>query len=376
MNSGLFVGLMSGTSVDGIDVVLVEIQAGQLRLIAAKGYPWPAEIREAILEISQQAPNQLSVAEIARLDGLTADCFADAVLQLLQQAHCAADQVIAIGHPGQTVCHQPLANPPYTWQIGNPARLAHLTGINVVAQFRQSDMATGGQGAPLAPALHAAYLRSEQENRAVLNLGGIANITILPTDKKQPLLGFDTGPANALLDAWSWQQRRIACDENGTWAAQGTVQTDLLAILLADPYFQQSPPKTTGRDYFNLNWLAQRAMMLSKPLASFQPIDVQATLSELTAVSVAQEVLKIPDCVRVLACGGGVLNTNLWRQLQMALPYGITLETTSEYGLPSQWVEAICFAWFAWRRCAELPIDLTPFTGAKKPTILGGIFKS
>jgi anhydro-N-acetylmuramic acid kinase len=375
MNSGLYIGLMSGTSVDGIDAVLVEIQAGQLRLIAAKGYAWPENIREEILTVSQYAPNQLNVAEIARLDGLAADGFADAVLQLLQQACCAADQVVAIGHPGQTVCHQPLARPPYTWQIGNPARLAHATGIPVVAQFRQSDMATGGQGAPLAPALHAAYLRSTQENRVVLNLGGIANITVLPADRKQSLLGFDTGPANALLDAWSWQQRRMSYDENGAWAAQGTVQTDLLAILLADPYFQDPPPKTTGRDYFNLNWLAQRAMMLSKPLSAFQPVDIQATLSELTAVSIAQEISKIPDCARVLGCGGGVLNTNLWRQLQNALPEGVVLDSTTEYGLPSQWVEAMCFAWFAWQRWADLPIDLTPFTGAKRPAILGGVFK-
>ncbi len=366
--SNLFIGLMSGTSVDGIDAALVEFDAQQLHVHATYCHPWPAEVRMRLLHSSQQAPEQITLAEVACLEHETAVCFAEAVAQLLALAQVSAQAVTAIGNVGQTICHQPLATPPYTWQVGNPSLLAQLTGIPVVAGLRQSDMAAGGQGAPLAPALHRAYLHSATENRVVLNLGGIANITVLPATQMQSLCGFDTGPANALLDAWSLQQRGEARDEAGQWAAQGQVHAELLQLLLADPYFQQTPPKTTGRDYFNLAWLHQRAGGL---LATLSAVDVQATLTALTAHSIAQAILAYPvQCV--LACGGGVHNAHLMHSLQTLL--ACPVQSTSNCGLDPDWVEAICFAWFAWQRWQQQPVDLTSITGAKQPQIMGGVF--
>jgi anhydro-N-acetylmuramic acid kinase len=364
--SQLFIGLLSGTSLDGIDAALVNFATKQPQVLATHCQQWQADIRQRLLHCSQQAPSAINFAELAQLDIEAADNFAAAVQVLLQKAQMPADAVTAIGHPGQTVCHQPLAARPYTWQLGHAAHLAHRSNIPVVSGLRDSDMAAGGQGAPLAPALHAAYLRASDETRIVLNLGGIANITVLPAAAESPVLGFDTGPANALLDAWSWQHRQLAYDAGGAWAAQGTVDEALLHDLCNDPYFRLTAPKSTGRDYFNLAWLNRLG---GGRVEQLDPVTVQATLAALTVRTVADAIRPYRP-QRVLVCGGGVHNQHLLAKLQAALS-SCVVTSTADYGLLPDWVEAICFAWFAYQRWHQQAVDLTTITGARYPTVLG-----
>ncbi len=362
----LFIGLMSGTSVDAIDVVLVDFVDEKSQLIATYTHLWPVMIREQLLKLSQHPDEKYSLYELAQLETQIGEIFAEAVLALLAQQHISNKEISAIGSPGQTLLHAPQAF--YTWQLGDPNIIAERTGIITVSDFRRRDMAAGGQGAPLAPSFHRAFLHSVTERRVVLNIGGIANISVLPADPNSPVIGFDTGPGNALLDAWSMQQRGLSMDSEGEWAASGMVQTDLLTALLTDPYFRQLPPKSTGRDYFNLNWLMRYLLDKQSLLVE----DVQATLCQLTISTVTQAILPYrPD--RLLVCGGGVYNLVLMNGLRQTLPECI-VESTLQQGIHPDWVEAMCFAWLAKQRLAVEVGNLPSVTGAKCAVVLGGIY--
>jgi len=361
----MFIGLMSGTSVDAIDAVLVDFNAQQIDLKATYSHPWTAELRAALLRLGQQTQATSTLHELAQLDVLTGEVFAHACLNLLHHANVAPQQVHAIGSPGQTIFHAPTLSPPYTWQLGNPNIITEITGIPTVADFRRRDMAAGGQGAPLASAFHHAYLHDAKENRVVVNIGGIANITVIPADTQQKIIGFDTGPGNALLDVWNELHNGQSFDNSGSWAELGQLQPRLLQSWLEDDYFRKLAPKTTGRDYFNLNWLEKH--LLDQYLA----VDVQATLAALTATSIAQAILAY-DPQRVLICGGGVHNSFLMKQLQQQLP--CVVESTAQHGIDPDWMEAMCFAWMAKQRLALQFNQLPDVTGARHFAILGAIF--
>jgi len=363
----LFVGLMSGTSVDAIDAVLVEFSKHSIELKAVYLHPWPTEIRQSLLHLSQQIKSQSRLHEIAMLEVQTAECFATATLELLKQAQILPDKVCAIGSPGQTLYHHPQGTPAYTWQLGDPNLIAQFTGITTVADFRRRDLAAGGQGAPLAPAFHQAVFYTPQEDRTVLNIGGIANITVLPADSNLPVIGFDTGPGNALLDAFIEQQRGSKMDIQGNWAKSGKIQENLLNLLLTDDYFTRPAPKSTGRDYFNLNWLQKYFEE-----AVFRPEDIQATLGQLTITTIAHAVRPYKPH-RLLVCGGGVHNPFLMNGLTKELP-DCMIESTLTQGIDPDWVEAMCFAWLAKQRLDGRPSNLPSVTGARQAVVLGGIY--
>ncbi len=366
----LYLGLMSGTSVDAIDVALVEFSTSNKVIVhATHSHPWPLPLREAFLSMSQHTRGQSSLHEVATLDVQAGELFAQATLTLLEKSQIPRTKIKAIGSPGQTLYHHPDGHPPYTWQLGDPNVIAQLTGIPTVADFRRRDMAAGGQGAPLTPAFHAAMWRNTLENRIVLNIGGIANITVLPANPQLPVIGFDTGPGNALLDAHAFQHLHTRRDENGNWAARGQVQSSLLTSLLTDPYFTRLAPKSTGRDYFNLTWLNQHLSSLSSPPS---PVDIQTTLGQLTIDSIAQAVLPYTP-QRLLVCGGGVHNPLLMAGLAKGLPECV-VESIQSYGIDPDWVEAVSFAWFAKQRLEHQTSNLPSVTGARQAVVLGAIY--
>ena len=360
--SPLYLGLISGTSADGIDAALVRF-APRLEIAGAQTVAYPAGVRRQILALARPAA-AVALSEFGRLDLEIGTCFAAAALQLLRTAGLAPRDVTALGSHGQTVCHQPAGSHPFTLQLGDPNVIAERTGIVTVADFRRADVAAGGQGAPLLPALHAAELADPALPRAILNLGGIANVSVLVPG--QPVRGFDTGPANCLLDAWSARVRGTPRDDGGAWAASGRVDPALLSNLLSDPYFALPPPKSSGREVFNLEWLDARLP------AGLDPADVQATLLQLTARSIADALR--PHAIRELyACGGGVHNTALMAALRAALPT-VKVNTTAALGLDPDFVEAVGFAWLARARLENLPGNLPSVTGARGPRVLGGIY--
>ena len=366
----LYLGLISGTSADGIDAALVRFaDAGATpacELILAHTFPWQADVRAALIALGQGG-EPTSLDELGRLDAQIGHTFADAALQLLADAGLPRSAVRAIGSHGQTIRHRPHAVPPFTWQLGDGNVIAERTGIDTVADFRRRDVAAGGHGAPLMPAFHAALLHSPDEDRAVLNLGGIGNFTLLP--RQGEVRGFDTGPANALLDAWCERHTGQAFDAAGAFAARGQVNTALLARLLDDAWFALAPPKSTGREQFHLAWL--ETCLQDDSLAAE---DVQATLLELTVVTVTEALMATqPGTRRVLVCGGGVHNRMLMARLDDCLP-GIAVESTASYGLDPDYVEAMGFAWLAREALAGRPGNLASVTGAKGPRVLGVIY--
>lgn len=364
-DSELFLGLISGTSADGVDAALVRFDRG-VEVLAAHTVDYPPPLRAQILALNRSEAS-ISVQEFGQLDVHIAHSFADAAMALLQQASLPASKVIAIGSHGQTVRHRPESNPPFTMQLGDPSVIAECTGIDVVADFRRADVAAGGHGAPLAPAFHAGVFGAADTNRAILNLGGIANVTLLAPGTA--VLGFDTGPANCLLDAWAQQQLGHARDDGGEWAASGSVDSALLARCLDDPYFAAAPPKSTGREYFHLEWLKSRML-------NTKPADVQATLLALTVRTIADAINTHSGTIReVLACGGGVHNPVLMSALAEAL-HPIAVRSTSELGLDADFVEAAAFAWLARERLAGRPGNLPSVTGARGPRILGGVYRA
>ena len=366
--SALYLGLISGTSADSIDSVLVSFSRGVPQLLASHAHPWPTALRERMLALAQ-GETALDLDTFGRLDVEIGHGFADAALQLLEHSDTPATAVRAIGSHGQTLRHRPTGTYPFTLQLGDPSVIAERCGIDVVADFRRADIAAGGQGAPLLPALHAMLLARPGHARVVLNLGGIANITVLGADGR--VLGFDTGPANGLLDAWCLRQRNEPFDRDGAYAASGRPDAGLLDALLADPYFALPPPKSTGREHFHLDWLATRA-----PSTALDPADVQATLLELTARSVAMAIAQhAPDAEEVLACGGGVHNGALMRRLGELLAPRVLL-STSRYGIDPDFLEATAFAWLARQRLLGLPGNLPAVTGARGPRVLGAIYSA
>ncbi|WP_329742094.1 anhydro-N-acetylmuramic acid kinase [Dyella sp. A6] len=363
--SALYIGLISGTSADGVDAALVRFDQDMPQPVDALVHPWPDALRERILAVAQDQ-TRLDLDAYGRLDVAIGACFADAVLQLLQQSGTPASAVRAIGSHGQTLRHRPQGEHPFTLQVGDPSVIAERCGIDVVADFRRADVAAGGQGAPLLPALHAMLLARPGHARVVLNLGGIANITTLGADGS--VLGFDTGPANGLLDAWCLRHRGEAFDRDGRFAASGHVHADLLQALLADAYFAQPPPKSTGREHFHLDWLERHPGATTLPAA-----DVQATLLELTAQSVAESILAHASSAEdVLVCGGGVHNPVLMNRLGALLAPRRVISTAT-VGIDPDYLEANAFAWLARQRLLGRPGNLPAVTGARGPRVLGAI---
>lgn len=359
-----YIGIMSGTSTDGIDGVLADLATpGEIRTLATVSLPMPDALRTEFLALNFPGHNELDRA--ARAAQGLAQSYAQAVAALCYDASLTPDQIRAIGAHGQTVRHVPESG--YSIQLNAPALLAEQTGIAVVADFRTRDIAAGGQGAPLVPAFHAAWFGCAIP-RVILNLGGIANLTILGED----ILGFDTGPANMLMDMWAQQHTSHPYDQNGQWAAQGQCQPALLERMLADPWFERLPPKSTGRDHFNANWLDD-TLSNTPGATTLAPVDVMATLLTLTTHSIAQAVrTHAPQAREVLACGGGTLNAYLMHELARALP--CPLATTLRDGMPVQMVEALAFAWLAHAHMHGLPATLPAVTGARHPSIAGCLY--
>lgn len=331
----------------------------------AATYPYPQALRESLLPLIG-GQREVEVDALGQLDAEVGLAFASAAQQLLRDHRVQADEVTAIGSHGQTIRHRPGRSLPFTWQIGDPSRIVEATGITTVADFRRRDVAAGGQGAPLVPAFHAAWLRDTAEDRAVLNLGGIANLTLLP--RSGPVRGFDCGPANALMDLWARRCGIGERDEGGALASQGRVDTALLARLLDDPWFSLPPPKSTGREDFNADWLDARLGQASDPAS------VMATLVALSARSTAEALARtMPQARRLLVCGGGNHNPSLLAALAQALP-AVQVQTTAVHGLDPDFVEAAAFGWLASRCLSGLPGALASVTGAAGDRVLGAIY--
>lgn len=355
---------MSGTSVDGIDAVIVDLSNDNIQLIDQLCHPFADELTASIQHIIQH-PNAISLDSLGALDIALGHAYADAVNALLKQANIDASNVTAIGNHGQTLRHQPDTELPFSLQIGNAAVIAERTNITTVADFRSRDIAAGGQGAPLVPAFHKTIFASDEESRVVLNIGGIANITILDGDKLQ---GFDTGPGNTLMDAICQHYADNPYDANGKLAAQGTVNQELLNALLAHPYFEQTPPKSTGRKLFNLEWLQSHLL----DVETIHENDLLATLSSLSALTISNDIQRYaPNCQSVLVCGGGAHNKHLIQQIQEQL--NCPVESTENYGLSPDWVEAAAFAWLAKQTIEGQAGNLPSATGAQGERILGSI---
>lgn len=367
--SALYAGLISGTSMDAVDAVLVDLpEQGPLRCLAALAYPIPPDLHARLKRLADPAAGA-GLDELGEADVLTGELFAEAALAVIEAAGVSTDAVVAIGSHGQTVRHRPEANPPFTLQIGNPHRIAQRTGITTVADFRQRDMAAGGQGAPLVPAFHRAVFGAAHESRGVINIGGIANITRLPAQGMAPVIGFDTGPGNTLMDGWIRRHRNLPYDSDGAWARQGLILDDLLQRLLADPYLALPAPKSTGPEHFSPAWLEAH---LSDPTA--RPEDIQRTLLEFTARSIARAVDAFAaDSVRALVCGGGAHNGLLMERLAALMP-GRQVTDTAAMGVDPDWVEAMAFAWLAREALQGRPGNIREVTGAREDVILGGIF--
>jgi len=368
-SSGLYLGLISGTSVDGIDAAVVRFwnEASRLRVELVQGHTlaWPDDLRARLVALGQQS-HPLTLDELGELDVRIGQTFAEAALRVMRAAGLSRRDIAAIGFHGQTLRHRPQHAAPFTVQLGDPSTVAERCGVPVVADFRRRDVAAGGQGAPLVPAFHAALLQDPAENRAVLNLGGIANLTLLPAQGE--VRGFDTGPANGLMDAWCLRHTGHPYDAGGAFAAQGQVDRALLTRLLAEPWFAAPPPKSTGRDQFHLDWVD--AALSGRE----SPADVQATLLALTACSVADALRATqPDTRRLIVCGGGVHNPQLMLALKAALP-DVVIASSAEHGLHPDFVEAMAFAWLAREHLAARPGNLPSVTGAAGPRVLGALY--
>lgn len=371
MDSQLYIGLMSGTSLDGVDAVLVDFSSAFPQLLGTHMEPMKAELRNELLALTQPGDNEID--RMGRADVLFADLQVQVIRQLLNKCQVSPTAIRAIGSHGQTIRHRPDFDTPFTLQIGDPSRMVEQLGIDVIADFRRRDMAAGGEGAPLVPAFHDAYIRHPGKNRAVVNIGGIANVTLLNQDTRQPTLGYDTGPGNVLMDAWIEHHLGRSYDLNGIWAKSGQIDQELLDQLLATPYLQLPPPKSTGRELFHLQWLQDHIEALDKPMA---PEDAQATLLELTARSIADNLmaLSLPS-LEIYLCGGGARNLQLVQRLKtLVSPH--FLSTTDSLGLPCEWLEATAFAWLA-KACLERRSgNLPAVTGANGTRILGAIYQA
>ncbi len=363
--SNLFIGIMSGTSLDGVDAALVEIEEQRSRLLGTHFLPYPADLRASLLALQHPTENELQIT--AQIANRLSELYAESVNELLKKSDLHVNQIAAIGNHGQTIRHRPELG--FTLQIGNNALLAELTGITVVGDFRSRDIAAGGQGAPLVPAFHQAMFANPQKNRMVVNIGGIANITYLA--KNGDILGFDSGPGNMLIDFWTALRLGKPYDADGAWAATGVVLDSLLFDMLAEPYFALPPPKSTGRDLFNENWLKQHLLY-----PHLRSQDVARTLVALTAHSIFHAIkTTCDDLDEIYLCGGGAHNSLLVQDLKTLFGDKISVEKTDALGISADWVEAMCFAWLAKQTLAHIPTNLPVVTGAKGQRILGAIYQ-
>jgi anhydro-N-acetylmuramic acid kinase len=351
---------------DAIDAALVDFDAAPLRIIAASATPFEPSLKRRVAALIDRA-DSVALDEVGQIDVELGRAFARAALQLMHDAGVGAGQVTAIGSHGQTLRHRPDLPAPFTWQIADPNVLAEMTGVTVVADFRRRDVAAGGQGAPLLPVFHDQVFRSDSEDRVIANLGGIANITILTRDAG--VTGFDTGPANRLLDAWISLHEGKEFDANGAWAATGQVDETLLRELLDEPYLRAAPPKSTGRELFNVPWLRSRLGLFSR-----RPHDVQATLQQFTAQSVADAVRQYAPGAALYVCGGGAHNVNLLKAIAL-LTAPNRVASTAALGLDPDYVEAIAFAWFAKRTLAGQTSSAGSVTGASGARVLGAVYR-
>ncbi|WP_174875128.1 anhydro-N-acetylmuramic acid kinase [Vogesella oryzae] len=366
--SAIFIGLMSGTSLDGVDAVVVQFDADSMQLLGEAFVPYPPSVCEQVLALQQIGENELDRS--ARLGNQLARLYADAVHAALAACQLKAEDVQAVACHGQTIRHAPQAG--YTLQIGNHALLAELTGIDVIGDLRSRDVAAGGQGAPLVPAFHQAMFADAGIARAILNIGGIANLTRLQPDA--PVIGFDTGPGNMLLDAWIRHHLGVSYDADGAWAASGQCNAQLLDILLAEPYFAADVPKSTGRDLFSMEWLAERLERFRLQHGDIDAANVQATLLALTTHSIADAIRHFaPQTRELYLCGGGARNTQLCRQLAALLPQ-LRIAATDVLGLPAQQVEAAAFAWLGRRFLLRESGNLPEVTGAAGLRVLGALY--
>jgi anhydro-N-acetylmuramic acid kinase len=353
---------MSGTSMDGIDTALVDFSGAQIKLIDSLSQPWPDAIQQALIQAREIPDDELNT--LSTLDEQTAEIFAEACNNLLKKTPYQAQDIIAIGNHGQTIRHRPDIEKPFSLQIGNAKKVAQLTRIDVISDFRTADINAGGQGAPLVPAFHQAMFHNQQKNRVIVNIGGIANITVLPKDTTQTVIGFDCGPGNTLMDAWIWQHQQQHFDASGALAGAGKSNAQLLANLLLDEYFQLVPPKSTGFEYFNLEWLN------NKLGDNADVADVQSTLCDLTAISIIRAINQYAvNNDEIYICGGGAHNTELMRRIQALSRTPV--ETTETLGVHPDWVEAMAFAWLAYQHTHQRPGNLPAVTGAEKKVILG-----
>jgi anhydro-N-acetylmuramic acid kinase len=362
--SSLYIGLMSGTSLDGVDGVLADFSGRGIRTLQAAFTPFPFDLRSELMALQAASENELEREALAA--NALARCYADCVHQLVAQA---PGPVRAVAVHGQTIRHRPELG--FTRQTNNPALLAELSGIDVIADFRSRDIAAGGQGAPLVPAFHEARFGKPKQVRVVVNIGGIGNISVLHGDGR--VSGFDTGPGNVLMDLWVARHTGKPYDEDGAFAASGQVDQQLLDILLDEPYFRQPPPKSTGRDLFHAEWLDKK--LAQRP--GLAPADVQATLTRLTAVSIAQAIREATagqPAQAVYVCGGGAYNGVLLRDIEAALGGGIPVKSTDELGVAPNRVEALAFAWLGYQFTRRRPGNLPAVTGAAGLRVLGALY--
>lgn len=377
ISSELYIGLMSGTSVDGIDAALVQITSiNSIRVIETEFTPFNDDLRTQINELAQTNWNihndKLRQCSDTPLHKKLANYYANSSRSLLTKSNIKGTQITAIANHGQTIRHEPNASPAFSLQLGDGQLIANQTGIRTITQFRQADIAVGGQGAPLMPAFHqAVFQQNNQNSTIVLNIGGIANVSLLGNS----VIGFDTGPGNTLLDQWILKHKNLTYDKSGEWAASGSFDKHLLGCLLQDPYFSLMHPKSTGPDYFNLQWLKKICATQRITLTDYKPQDVQATLVELTCLSIAESIKNITNeqNTEIFVCGGGAHNNLILQRLSSALPLS-TIHTTDKIGVPADWVEAAGFAWLGYCFEHNIPSNLPDVTGAKQKVVLGESF--
>jgi len=366
----LFIGTMSGTSMDGIDIVLASISNSQFKTIASYSEDFPDSFKNRLSALC--TPGDDEIERCGRLDIEFGLFTATAINTLLKRERLKPEDIKAIGSHGQTIRHRPDANHAFSWQIGNPSTIADQTGITTIADFRMADMAAGGQGAPLVPAFHQAVFASHDQQRVIVNIGGISNITVLCPDNKPHITGYDTGPGNTLLDQWIQENKQENYDKNGNWGRSGTLIPELLNQMKQDPYIEKKPPKSTGREHFNLSWIQSLLMRLAHE-NSYTAEDIQHTLTEFTAQTIAQDIKANCSNCDIFLCGGGINNQFLMERLNILLPTH-PIKTTASIGIDPQQVEAAAFAWLASQTLAGLPGNIPEVTGARKAKVLGGIY--
>ena len=373
MNNSYYIGIMSGTSLDGIDCVIADFSKHEHKIIASASYEYPVKVKNIIKEI--HASNyKMSLSQFGEINYTLGVEYANCVDKVLASHNIQAQQIKAIGCHGQTIFHAPNSIAPFTLQVGCGAVIANQTNINTINDFRSKDIAAGGQGAPFAPAFHQKFFAHAKKMCVILNLGGIANITCLQNNKdnerNKRIQALDTGPANILLNQWIFKHKSLEFDDNGNWGESGKIIPFLLEKLLLDPYFKKSSPKSTGTEYFNLQWLEEH--LTGHEL----PQDVQATLHELTAISITDQIKKHqPHTKAIYTCGGGAENKFLISRIQQHVP-NIIIKSVGDLGMSPKWVEATCFAWLAYCFDNDISVDLMSVTGSSKANILGSLHKA